>query len=107
MSLAKIIGDASTAQTTSGSTQATAAAMVADHVHVADATQGEGIILREGDASELRSVSNGDQSANFYVYPPVGSAFNGATTNAPIELASAKAALFVFVNPLKINAIFS
>lgn len=103
--LAGIIGDVSAAQTSAGSSQATAAVAVADHVHVPSVGTGEGVILRAGNANDVRSVSNGDASDNLYVYPPTDASFNGASANAPIDLPPRSGALFIFVTSTKINAI--
>jgi|SRR5687768_13221536 hypothetical protein len=95
------------AQTAAGTTQATATAALADHVSAPTVTAGAGVILKPGNAGEIRSVTNADQSNWLLVYPPVGAAFNGITANLPLTLPSAKAALFIFTSPTTIMAIFS
>jgi hypothetical protein len=101
-------GASSVVQTTSGTTQATAAPMVADHVSIPAAGSGEGIILPPANASDWFTIANEDASSdNILVYPPVGSAFNGKTADTPLNLPANAAALFVFTSPTKIIAIFS
>jgi hypothetical protein len=101
---ANLIGDVFAGQTVAGSAQADAAPMRADHVQVASASAGQGVIVRPGNSSDLRSVANAS-SVNIYVYPPVGTSFNGAAANAPVDLPAKSAALFIFVTGSKINAI--
>lgn len=102
--LAEVLGDVFDAQTAAGSSQSDAATMRAAHVQVASLTEGQGIVLRAGNANDMRSVAN-TSSASLYVYPPVGASFNGMTANAPIDLPAKSAALFIFVTGTKINAI--
>lgn len=103
--VARIIGDVSIEQTASGTTQADATPMIADHVYVASVTAGEGIILKPGNSMEIRSVANGDASDNLYVYPPVGASFNGFSPDAPLDLSTRSAALFIFLTSTNISVI--
>lgn len=100
-------GASSETQTTAGSTQATAAQMVADHVSVPNAGSGEGVILPAANASDWFTCTNADQTDGFFLYPPSGAAFNGETADAPLTMPPGSAALFVFTSPTKIIAIFS
>jgi hypothetical protein len=100
-------GTFNAAQTSSGTTQATAASCLADHVSVPTVGSGEGVILTPGNGSDIRSVTNASQTTWLTVYPPVGSQFNGITANDPLTLPPGKAALFVFTSPTTIMAIFS
>jgi hypothetical protein len=100
-------GTCNNAQTTAGTTQATAAACLADHVSVPTVTSGQGVILTPGNGGDIRSVTNADQDTWLAVYPPVGSQFNGVTENDPLTLPPGKAALFVFTSPTTIMAVFS
>lgn len=101
--MAKFLGDVSAAQTAAGSTQADATAAFADHVQVPSASAGQGVILKPGNTQDFRSVCNAS-SVSLYVYPPSDAAFNGRTTNAPIDLPPGACALFFFVTSQKINA---
>lgn len=100
-------GASNTAQTTAGTTQATAARMIGDHVSVPSAGNGEGVILHSANASDWFTVANEDAADSFFLYPPVGAAFNGKAANAPLTMPPGSAALFVFTSPTKIIAIFS
>jgi hypothetical protein len=101
--MAQFLGDVSAAQTAAGSTQADATAAFADHVQIPTASAGQGVILKPGNTQDFRSVCNAS-SVSLYIYPPYGAAFNGRAANAPIDLPPGAAALFFFVNTLKINA---
>lgn len=98
------VGDA--AQTVNGTTQATATVMTADHVHVASVAANAGIILKAANGGEMFSVANGDASDSLLIYPPVGAAFNGVAANTALTLPAQRAAVFFFVSPTKINAIY-
>lgn len=100
-------GASSVTQTTAGTTQATAAPMVADHVSVTDTVNGAGLILPAANASDWFTACNEDTADSFLIYPPVGSAFNGKTVDTPLTMPPGAAALFVFTSPTKIIAIFS
>lgn len=100
-------GQSSTAQTTAGTTQATAQPMIADHVSVPAAGNAQGVILPPANASDWFTAANEDTADSFFMYPPVGSSFNGKTVNEPLTMPPASAALFVFTSPTKIIAIFS
>ncbi len=101
-------GASSVAQTTSGSTQATAAPLIADHVSIPAAGNGEGVILPAANASDWFTIANEDASTDsILVYPPSGAAFNGKSADIPLMLPANSAALFVFTSPTKIIAIFS
>ena len=106
-SLPYLRGGSNTAQTTAGTTQATAAAMIGDAVCVPSAVEGSGLILPDANANDFFAVANEDQANTVLVYPPVGAAFNGTTVNTPVTLASATAALFFFTSPTKVICIFS
>jgi hypothetical protein len=101
------IGTASDVQTTAGSTQADAALLVADHAYVPVVGAGEGIILDPMVPGDEFTVVNGDAAESLSVYPPVGSAFNGAATNAALVLPANSAAIFKCVTAAKIAAIYS
>jgi hypothetical protein len=100
-------GTSNSAQPTSGTTQATASACLADHVSVPTAGAGEGVILTPGNSGDIRSVTNADQDSELLVYPPVGAQFNGVTANVPLNLPRARAGLFIFTSPTTIMAVFS
>lgn len=100
-------GTYNSAQSTAGTTQATAATTLADHVSIPIVGSGEGVIMHAGNGGEIRSVSNADQDSELLVYPPVGSQFTGYTVDIPLNLPRATAALFVFTSPTTIMAIFS
>lgn len=100
-------GTFNAAQPTAGTTQATASSCLADHVNVPTVGAGEGVILTPGNGSDIRTVTNADQSNELLVYPPVGAQFNGITANLPLTLPRAKAGLFVFTSPTTIMAVFS
>lgn len=100
-------GPTNTAQTTAGTTQATAAPMIGDHVSMPNVGSNEGIILPPANASDWFTAVNEDGTDSCFIYPPVGSAFNGKTVNLPLTLPPNTAALFVFTSPVKIIAIFS
>jgi hypothetical protein len=102
--LSRLLGDTATTQTAAGSAQADATACFAEHVQVATVSAGQGVILKPGNTSDLRSVANASDT-NLYVYPPVGASFNGAAANAPVDLPAKSAAFFFFVTSTKINAI--
>jgi hypothetical protein len=101
------MANSNSAQPTAGSTQATAALALATHVSVPTVGSGEGVILKPGNASDIRSVTNADQDTWLTVYPPVGSQFNGFDANDPLILPPGKASLFVFTSPTTIMAVFS
>lgn len=106
-SVSYLRGHSNPAQTTAGTTQATAAPMLADHVSVPAAGNGEGIILPAANASDWFTAANEDAVDSFFVYPPIGAAFNGKSANEPLTMPSGTAALFVFASPAKIICIFS
>ncbi len=102
-----LTGATNTAQTTSGSTQATAAPMIGDHASVPNAGNGEGVILPQANASDWFTIANEDAADSFFVYPPSGAAFNGKSTNEPLTLPPNMAALFIYVSPTKIICLYS
>ena len=101
--MANLLGDVSDSQTVAGSTQSDASTMVADHVQIPSATEGQGVVMKAGNAQDFRSVCNASNTTIF-VYPPVGCAFNGKTANSPVSLPNGYTALFFFVTTTKINA---
>jgi hypothetical protein len=101
----RILGDVSDAQTVAGTTQSDAATMLADHVQIASATAGQGVILKAGNTNDMRSVANCDSADSIFVYPPSGASFNGAAANAAVSLPARACALFIFVTSSKINVI--
>lgn len=100
-------GPSNPAQTTAGTTQATAAPMLADHVSVPAAGDGQGIILPAANASDWFTAANEDAIDSFFMYPPVGCAFNGKSVNEPLTMPPATAALFIFTTGTKIICVFS
>lgn len=105
--LGYVRGPVNLAQTTAGTTQATAAAMLADHVSVPSALEGSGLALIPGNASDWFTVANAAASAGFFVYPPSGASFNGKAADAPLTLPAGMAALFIYTSPTTIMCIFS
>lgn len=105
--LAYIHGDTATAVTAAGTTSATALAAPADHIEVTTVTTAaNGIILRAGAPGETRSVVNADATESLKVYPPSGTAFNGATADYPIVVPANRAVSFRILTATKIAAFF-
>ena len=75
-----------------GTTQATAAAMLADVVMVTSGTGG--VILPVMNVNEECVVCNRIATENINVYPQVGGKLNNATTNDPLVLPNNLAAHF-------------
>lgn len=96
----------STAQTSAGSTQATAALMVAHVVMLSSVGASEGIILPNANALDERAVVNGDSDTDLAVYPPVGGKINNHTVNLPLMVAANRATRFIAVDHLNWLAIF-
>lgn len=106
ISLATAVGIGNAAQTAAGTTQATATALLADHVSVPSVASGAGVILNPANGGEVFSVANGDATDPLLIYPPVGSSFNGTTVNTALTLPAGRAALFIFISPTVINAVY-
>jgi len=106
LSLRTAVGTATDSQTSSGTTQATAATLLADHAVVESVASGAGVILKPAHGGEAFSVANGDASDALLIYPPSGASFNGAAADTPLTLPPQRAAYFVFVSATKINAIY-
>jgi len=106
LSLTSAIGIGNAAQTAAGTTQATAAVCVADHVTVTAVAAGDGVILKPANGGDLFCVANGDSTDSLLIYPPVGSSFNGTAANTALTLPAGRGALFIFITPTQINAIF-
>lgn len=106
LSLRGAVGVGEGGQTSAGTTQATAAVLISDHVHVPSVASGSGVILNPANGGEMFSVGNGDASNALLVYPPVGASFNGAAANASLSLPAQGGAFFIFATPTKITAIF-
>lgn len=98
-------GDVSTAQTSAGTTQGTAAAMVADYVMVSAVTAGAGIVLPALQPKEVKIIANGDSADSVLVYPATGAAFNGGTANAAATIPARGAAIFMGVTSTVVFAI--
>lgn len=102
----QMTGDFASGLSSAGTTQATATICPADHVLFSTVTQGQGCILKAGNATDRRSVTNQSTSANLLVYPPVGAAINGKSANAPLTLPSNMAAMFYFFDANTISAFY-
>lgn len=85
-----------------GTTQATAAEMVADKVLVTTVTQGsaDGVLLPPGNLDKVVVIVNGSSSASLSVYPRSGGKLNNRTADAALELPAGAAARFEGVNHL-------
>jgi len=105
LSLLTAVGVGNAAQTSAGTTSATANELVADHVWLASVGSGEGVRLKPAD-SGLATVTNADASNALKVYPPSGASLNGLTADLPLLLPPQRSALFVYVTPTKVTAIF-
>ena len=102
----KTFGDVATGIAAAGTTQATAATLVSDHCTVATGSEGvaDGVIMKAGNTDSFRTVTN-KSTAAIKLYPPVGSNFNGGTTNGAINLNPNRAAWLFFITSTDISAI--
>lgn len=105
LSLASAVGVGNAAQTAAGTTSATAAELVADHVWVASVSAGAGVRAKPAD-SGLVTVTNADATNALKVYPPSGASLNGLASDLPLLLPPQRSALLVYVTPTKVTAIF-
>jgi hypothetical protein len=72
-------------QPTAGTTQTDASPMLAHHVIVPSATDGQGLVLRPSNTGDQLSVTN-KSSVAIYVYPPSGATINSGLANIPWAL---------------------
>lgn len=80
-------GSRSTAVTAAGGTQATATALNSSiNIVTTCAIGANGVILPSFDVADTITVVNAT-AANLSVYPPVGGAISGASTNIPLTMA--------------------
>ena len=95
-------------QAAAGTTQATAAALVADRVMVTTVTQGsaECVILSAVNLGDKQIICNGSTVNNLYIYPQVGGKINNAAANAYLELPPNRSANFEAVDALNVIAFF-
>jgi hypothetical protein len=99
------VGIGHAAQTAAGTTSATAALVLADHVWVASVAAGAGVRLKEADRG-LITVTNADPANALKVYPPSGASLNGLAADLALLLPPQRSALFVHVDATKVTAIF-
>jgi hypothetical protein len=103
VAISAIIGSRSLTLTAAGVTQATATALPAALNVVTTCTEAAcGAILAAYDIGDSVRVVNATAN-NLRVYPPVGGALNGGTTNAPFTLAGNSAADFVQTSALNFS----
>ena len=82
-----VSGSRNTAVAAAGATQGTATSIVSSLNVVTTCTEAaSGVILPVNDIADVITVVNAT-SANLRVYPPVGGALSGATTNVPYTMA--------------------
>ena len=93
-------------QTAAGTTQATAAALIADAVMIVSLDAGAGVILPAANFNDERLVANGDTDAELFVYPPSGGKINNFTQDRAVAVAPGRAARFVCVNNLNWIGLF-
>ena len=90
-----------------GTTQATAAELVADKVTVTTVSAAlAGVILPAGNRDDKVTIVNGQGTHTLFIYPRTGGKINNATANLPVELPPNKAAHFEGVNSLNWTAFF-
>lgn len=106
LSLQHMRGVFNGAQTSAGSTQGTAATMLASHVIIKSVSAGTGLILPNSDVNFGHIVANGDSSNALLVYPPVGGSINNAPINTPLTLPAGRAALCFAQNSINYSAVF-
>lgn len=93
-----LLGSMSQTFTAAGTTQATATSITSVFTNITTATEGQGAILPGSmNVSDSGKVCN-SSSVDVYIYPPVGYAINGATTNYPFMLAPNKSVGFVCID---------
>lgn len=83
------------AQTSAGSTQATAAPLISDHVGCLTVGAGEGVIIPAASADDEFIVINGSSTQDLRVYPPVGGKLNNAAANLHMSIAPNRACRFI------------
>ena len=94
---------AQTGVSAAGNSQATATQLVADCAVVSTVSASQGVIIQNRPG--FGAVAN-TSGTTLTVYPPVGSNFNGGTTNAGLSVASNKAMVW-FTAGLTIFAVVS
>lgn len=99
-------GTVAKAQTSVGTTQATALKIGSDHTQFTTVAASSGAVLPAPNAGEWRSVFNGGANA-LTVYPNVGGTINGGSVNAGVSVAAGKGALFIPLDGLTWFAIIS
>ena len=92
----QIAGDAQTAITAAGTTQATAQAVYGDNIQVTVCAAGAGIIFSTNSAfAPGDDVFVTNQGLNsLLVYPPLGGQINAGGTNAGFSVAAGKSTFF-------------
>lgn len=93
-----------------GTTQATAAEVVADKVVVTTVTPAaQGVILPPGNLDQIQIIVNGTSGATgvpLFIYPRTGGKLNNATANEALELPPSRAVRLEGVNALNWMAFF-
>lgn len=90
---AKLLGERIGAATLSGTTQATAAALVGTVCIVTAAASQTGGILPTHNIGRTQEVVN-TSSTTAVIYPPLGGQINGLTANTGVNVAANKSAIF-------------
>ncbi len=103
----KAFGDLAPSVAAAGTTTADAQVLPSSHCIVTSATDGsaEGVRMKSGVPLSERSVSN-QTTVGILVYPPTGSAFNGAAADAPVNLPPGRSLLAKFLTAAKISVFF-
>lgn len=102
-----ILGRVSAAQTSAGTNQATATALVAPHVILATVGSGEGVVLPTSPSpGDEYSVANGGLNSLF-VYPQSGAKLNNQTADLPLTLPTGKGAWFKCINSTNWLVVYS
>jgi hypothetical protein len=90
-----------TTMAATGTTQATAAEVIADKVLVTTVTAtAAGVVLPPGNRDQDQVIVNGQGTHTLFVYPRSGGKLNNATADQALELPPYKAARLVGVNSL-------
>ena len=94
-------GGAVTTQTSAGTTQATAAPLVADHVKLVSVGSNSGVKLPLANAGEWFTIHNGDGSNALKVYHPNATSGLINSSSSAYSVGAGKTALFLTLNAVE------
>lgn len=101
-----IVGDVELAVTATGSSsQADSYAIKATHTEGTAGAGNTGYRLPAANKGDTFTILNSSTGNTHIVYPPVGGTLNGGSTNAGLNIATAKAALCVCLGNLNYSVI--